>query len=237
MILMIRARARAFKFFSKKKTANRARAESNRNALFRTNRTERPRRRRRRTLPHARVVIVVHRVVRRDARRPKRPTHFFDRSPNRSEPTRPVRWDERARRHERDTPDDPVARAFALAFAHALVRPSVARIRRPSVRPSVARVGKPNRRPFVGSKSASSVFRRRRPFRRPSSRACDECPTESRGYRIPRARPFRRRRPSSVASSSSSSSPEHAPRRIKPTQTPVRARMRTTTSRAGWTNR
>ena len=224
MILMIRARARVQIFF-KKKTANRARAESNRNALFRTNRTERPRRRRRRTLPHARVVVVVHRVVHRDARRPKRPAHFFDRSPNRSEPTRPVRWDERARRHERDTPDDPVARAFALAFAHALVRPSV------------ARVGKPNRRPFVGSKSASSVFRRRRPFRRPSSRACDECPTESRGYRIPRARPFRRRRPSSVASSSSSSSPEHAPRRIKPTQTPVRARMRTTTSRAGWTNR
>ena len=139
MILMIRARARAFKFFSKKKTANRARAESNRNALFRTNRTERPRRRRRRTLPHARVVVVVHRVVHRDARRPKRPAHFFDRSPNRSEPTRPVRWDERARRHERDTPDDPVARAFALAFAHASVRPSVRRAHPSSVRPSVRR--------------------------------------------------------------------------------------------------
>ena len=236
MILMIRARARVQIFFKKKNSQPRARGiESKRPLPNEPNRTtaSTPT-----TNPPARA-----RRRRRPSRRPSRraPTettaHFFDRSPNRSEPTRPVRWDERARRHERDTPDDPVARAFALAFARALVHPSVARIRRPSVRPSVARVGKPNRRPFVGSKSASSVFRRRRPFRRPSSRACDECPTESRGYRIPRARPFRRRRPSSVASSSSSSSPEHAPRRIKPTQTPVRARMRTTTSRAGWTNR
>ena len=187
MILMIRARARAFKFFSKKKkTANRARAESNRNALFRTNRTERPRRRRRRTLPHARVVVVVHRVVHRDARRPKRPTHFFDRSPNRSEPTRPVRWDERARTGRAGRPTTPSpARSPARSPTRPSVRPSRASGNRTVVRSLVQNPRRP-----------SSVVRR--PFRRPSSRACDECPTESRGYRIPRARPFRR--PSSSSS-------------------------------------
>ena len=136
-------------------------------------------------------------------------------------------------------PTTPFALAFALAFAHALVRPSVARVRRPSVRPSVARGGKPNRRPFVGSKSASSVFRR--PSSLPSSvvPGMRRMPNRESGL----SNPPRASLPSSssvVASSSSpssSSSPEHAPRRIKPTQTPVRARMRTTTSRAGWTNR
>ena len=51
------------------------------------------------------------------------------------------------------------SRSPARSPTRSSVRPSRASVVRPSVRPSVARGGKPNRRPFVGSKSASSVFR------------------------------------------------------------------------------
>jgi len=139
MILMIRARARVQIFFKKKKTANRARAESNRNALFRTNRTERPRRRRRRTLPHARVVVVVHRVVHRDARRPKRPRIFSTVHPialNRRVPSVGTNAHDGTNGTRPTTPSP--ARSPSRSPTRSSVRPSRASVVRPSVHPSRA---------------------------------------------------------------------------------------------------
>ena len=238
MILMIRARARAFKFFSKKKKQPTARAR---------NRIETPSSER--TQPNDRVDADDEPSRTRASSSSSTASSIATRADRNDRgifsTVHPIALNRRVpsvgtNAHDGTNgtrPTTPFALAFALAFAHALVRPSVARIRRPSVR-RARRETEP---------SSVRWFKIRVVVRLPSSSSLPSSvvpgmrrmPNRESGL----SNPPRASLPSSssvVASSSSpssSSSPEHAPRRIKPTQTPVRARMRTTTSRAGWTNR